>query len=70
MPLFGAGPAKNRPSISVIAFTRATANWRPNTSYLKRASQRPEVPHLPEEAYFWHIRAWQTGSMLPARKAG
>lgn len=34
--------------------------------YLRRASRRGgQTPHLLEEAFAWHIRAQQTGSMLP-----
>ncbi|WP_414474174.1 acetyl-CoA hydrolase/transferase family protein [Microvirga sp. M2] len=36
------------------------------TDYLKRASQRGgHTPHLLEEAFSWHMRARETGSMLP-----
>ena len=38
--------------------------------YLKHASQRGgQTPHLLEEAFSWHIRAQQTGSMLPGHRA-
>jgi succinyl-CoA:acetate CoA-transferase len=46
-------------------------NYRELASeYLRRALQRGgHTPHLLEEAFSWHIRAQQTGSMLPSRKA-
>jgi succinyl-CoA:acetate CoA-transferase len=38
--------------------------------YLRRATQRGgHTPHLLEEAFSWHLRAQQTGSMLPAGAA-
>jgi succinyl-CoA:acetate CoA-transferase len=40
------------------------------SDYLRRAIQRGgHTPHLLEEAFSWHIRAQQTGTMLPSQKA-
>lgn len=40
------------------------------SDYLRRAIQRGgHTPHILEEAFAWHIRAQQTGSMLAAKSA-
>ncbi len=40
------------------------------SDYLRRASQRGgHTPHLLEEAFSWHLRAQETGSMLPVQAA-